>query len=296
MEKKHLRKSITVKLVGGLGNQLFGYFAGLELSKSRNLDLNFDVTDVRHKFGVHDVSIESLTLQGNFVSKKISNKLVYKIFNKLSKLVKKNSFFSKNYFSDVIGYDPKIYALPTGSHLNGYFQTYVHFWKIRDSLDKISLKNPSDWFKIKSAEIERTDVLAIHVRRGDYEKLSNDYGLLSENYYRKAIELFQHAYPIQKIWIFSDDISVAKKILCKHVPRDSVWVDPKDVEDDAEALILMSKAKSFIIANSTFSWWAAALGNPLSKVVAPKKWYRNMQDPNELIPPEWITVESDWEN
>ena len=94
----------------------------------------------------------------------------------------------------------------------------------------------------------------------------------------------------------TDDIDKAKLILDDLVPASATWVDPKDLPDDAEALILMSKARNFIIANSTFSWWAAMLSNSKGVVVAPEKWYRNMDDPNDLLPHEWCTIPSYWEN
>jgi hypothetical protein len=293
MQLKKSANRITVRLVGGLGNQLFGYFAGLELSRAKNAEPVFDVTDIRHKFGVHDVSIETLNLQGNFISQHVSNKLVSSITHKLNRLMKNNKFFSKTYFSNVIGYDKNIYDLPTGAVLNGYFQTYKYFRKIQDSLQPITLKNPSNWFYTMNREIEGSNVLAIHVRRGDYVRLASDYGLLSAIYYKKAIEISQTLNPTKNFWIFSDDIQAAKDLLQRH---DSIWVDPSEVVDDAEALILMSKAKSFVIANSTFSWWAAALSGRTSVVIAPEKWYKNMEDPNDLIPPEWISLESNWES
>ena len=60
---------------------------------------------------------------------------------------------------------------------------------------------------------------------------------------------------------------------------------------DYEELYLMSRCRSHIIANSTFSWWGAWLSPYLSKIViAPKKWFRNNQHIEYLIPRQWITI------
>jgi hypothetical protein len=57
----------------------------------------------------------------------------------------------------------------------------------------------------------------------------------------------------------------------------------------------MSLASANVIANSTFSWWAAALNQNKGFVVAPDKWFRGLEDPKDLIPPDWILVKSQWE-
>jgi hypothetical protein len=215
--------------------------------------------------------------------------------NKISKYYKKNSFISLDYFSEVIGYDQNIFNLPKGTILNGYFQTYKYFDNVKYIISSINLKNPSNWFLQRTNEITEYETLVIHVRRGDYENYANKYGLLSSEYYKRAIAKIDGIKPNLKVWVFSDDIAKAKSLLGNFVPDDTVWVDPKEVEDDAEALLLMSKSHAIITANSTFSWWAAMLSTQESIVVAPSKWYKNMKDPNELIPPNWITIESLWE-
>jgi hypothetical protein len=55
----------------------------------------------------------------------------------------------------------------------------------------------------------------------------------------------------------------------------------------------MSEASASVIANSTYSWWGAKLGDP-KLVVAPKKWFKSGVDPKDLYPQDWILVESEW--
>jgi hypothetical protein len=78
--------------------------------------------------------------------------------------------------------------------------------------------------------------------------------------------------------------------------RNFVFVEsPKD-SHSFESLILMSRSSSLIIANSTYSWWAATLGNPDKITVCPAKWFVQMEDPQDLYPESWIQVPSAWVN
>jgi hypothetical protein len=66
------------------------------------------------------------------------------------------------------------------------------------------------------------------------------------------------------------------------------------VKSLTESLVLMSLSKVIIIANSSFSWWAAKTGTGKEMVIAPKPWFRNLENPSSLIPDLWIQIKSDW--
>jgi hypothetical protein len=99
-------------------------------------------------------------------------------------------------------------------------------------------------------------------------------------------------YPVH---VFSDDIIEAKKMLSQLLGEHVTWVEPPLESYPAESLLLMSKAKVNIIANSTYSWWAGALNTNNNLVLAPKSWFKNMLTPEYIYPPEWIQIESHWE-
>ena len=136
--------------------------------------------------------------------------------------------------------------------------------------------------------------MAIHVRRGDYKNPDSPVGLLSRTYYKDAIEQVYSRYENSNFWIFSDDIDDSHNLLDGLVPKNSNWVSPPEGSDPAESLVLMSLSKVIIIANSSFSWWAAKTGVKKELVIAPSPWFKTLESPTYLIPNSWYQIKSSW--
>ena len=291
-----LESSVTVKVVGGLGNQLFCYFAGRYLASINNSKLVLDMSDVRSGRGAHDVTIESFNLDVEFVSReaRFMNNLSTRVLQKVNRLGLGSE--STNYFSRVIGFDSNLQFLSVPVTLHGYFQSYKYFYHERDSHFIIELRAPSAWFLELEKRIDNEPIIAVHVRKGDYEKLRDSFGLLSKDYYQSCFEKIRSAGLEFPIYVFSDDIKAARQMLENELDKDVTWVIPPVGTDPAESLMLMSKAKINVIANSTYSWWAAALNKKNNSVYAPRKWFKDLPDPQYLYPPEWTIVDSHWED
>jgi hypothetical protein len=294
---------ITVKLVGGLGNQLFGYFLG----QSLGVNVRYDVSDQTQGLSAQSVSIKDLNLNGDFgvFENRLSSlfgdkfRVLKRIVRKLDVMVSKILFRGQIYESACIGFDPFFQTENLKFRkIRGYFQSYVYFRKtieLKPELANVSLRHPSSWYESMAAEIQIVNPIAIHIRRGDYLKYADNYGLLSENYYLKAIELAEHASNEKSdIWIFSDSPEQVRKNMPRIMSRQSKLILSPDGISDAEVMLLMSLCKKIVIANSTFSWWAATLNTKSKTVIAPNKWFKGMEDPSTLIPETWLTLESDW--
>lgn len=137
--------------------------------------------------------------------------------------------------------------------------------------------------KIFSEGIGYDDRVSIHVRRGDYVDSNFHFDLTKTEYYDEAMGFFPKSTET-KFLVFSDDIEWCKQ----------QWqfegCDFSEGKSEVEDLNLMASCKSNIIANSTFSWWAAWLNpNADKKVICPKKWFVDGKERIEL-PEEWIKI------
>jgi hypothetical protein len=205
----------------------------------------------------------------------------------------------KAYFSTEAGFDEKLFDVSLGSQVNGYFQTYK-YWGFLHGLSgdlvDLKLKSPSALFH--SLEKEATQVLPIvlHFRRGDYLALSQEFGLLSTDYYRAAVEKIIHQLPGRPIWIYSDDFQAAKKELLEFSDDLNIRFMEETMNlSSPEVLSLMSVASGHVVANSSFSWWSASLSTTSSVILAPTPWFRKRPSPLHLLPDQWHLVNAKWE-
>lgn len=170
-------------------------------------------------------------------------------------------------------------------YIKGYFQDEKYFKHIRSTLLKEFV--PPEKIKI-SRELKNAlndnESVSLHIRRGDYVKLKLS---LNRLYYMKAIEYIKKIYNNPIFVVFSDDL----KWVRENIDTNSrvVYANEDGKLKDYEELFIMSRCKSNIISNSTFSWWAAWLNTYEKKIViAPKKW---MKPQENIIPNDWIVIE-----
>lgn len=299
-------KNVTVQLVGGLGNQLFGYFAGRYLANRLNATLNLDMSQFDKGITAHGSDIRSFAINENVIylapEKRFHIILAHNLLNMIAikfpalrRLVEK---ITSTYSSKEIGYDPRIIEVKPGMKVRGYFQSHVYFSEVsrQPTFGNLDLKNPSIWYQSKLAEIRDIKPIILHVRRGDYAKPENNlFGMLSSEYYIEAAARLRGTFSEAKdIWVFSDEVDKARSALENKLSGSVEFIEPPHGTDPAESLMLMANGAAIAISNSTFSWWAATF-NENGMVVAPTKWFKGMPDPGLLIPPHWLRIESQWD-
>ena len=154
--------------------------------------------------------------------------------------------------------------------LYGFFQTEKYFKHIEKQIRKdFTFK---DEIKDECDDLIKqfTNPIALHVRRGDFVWNNKNHPPLGLDYYESALKLFDSD---REVIIFSDDTEWCKEQELFANDRFAV----AEGGDQFYDLCLMSMCDDFIIANSTFSWWGAWLGNR-GKVVAPKQWFGEALD------------------
>lgn len=154
--------------------------------------------------------------------------------------------------------------------LDGYFQRaeYLNRDKVL-SLFSIPKDKLTRYMEIYGEWLDRKDITAIHVRRGDYLRLSHCHPFVGKQYFRDCIAAMPE---VQHFLVFSDDIEWCKAFFPKAFP-DKVFcfVEGTDMLDD---LHIQSICRNNIISNSSFSWWGAYLNrNPNKRILAPSNWF-----------------------
>lgn len=298
------KQTVEIELVGGLGNQLFGYFAGAFYAQKFNKLLIVDLTQVSLGLTNHGSELTSFKLSKSYELIRSSPRgfarLIKRIFDKLSIKFKSIKYFRYKllgiYQSKEVGFDIFLEKQSEISRIQGYYQTWKYVDNLQELGGDISLEiiNPSNWFLGLQNEINKVKPIAIHVRRGDYKNPDSPVGLLSRSYYQDAIGVVNNKYRNRNFWIFSDDIDDSQNLLDGLIPKNSNWVSPPEGSDPAESLVLMSLSKVIIIANSSFSWWAAKTGVEKELVIAPSPWFKILDAPTYLIPNSWNQIKSSW--
>lgn len=297
------RRSVTVEVIGGLGNQLFCYAAGLNLSKKTSSPLVLDMSLVGIGGSNHGKTLLNFNLGNvkirNRVNKVSSFTLLKRLDNKIALSIPFYDHIRNNrsnvYSAREIGFEPAFVALEKPMYLKGYFQSYRYLENITSELlEMFKVSNPSNWFDSKLGLLEELNPTIIHIRRGDYLTLQDDFGLLPMRYYLEAVSKLDDNERKKPIWIFSDSPEmVSSEIVNSDWANAEVIISPPEVTPN-EILYLMSRGKRIVISNSTFSWWAAYFSQNGTKVFAPEVWFRNRKDPVDLIPPHWVKISNEW--
>jgi hypothetical protein len=196
------------------------------------------------------------------------------------------------------GYGGSLNEIFKGAIVEGYFQTHRYFSALPADFMPAGLallKKPSQWLTDLVGRATEEEPIMVHIRRGDYAKTPKAWGLLSENYYAKALQISQERLGDRPIWIFSDDKKVASEFNAAFAGGHSEVVISPSKESAAEELVLMGSGAANVVANSSFSWWAAILSRSSKLVVAPTPWFREGDSPEQLLPQHWVRLPASWE-
>ena len=293
---------IVVKLSGGLGNQLFQYSLGRYLSLKYNTELKFDVQFDANSlnFSARSLGLSKFNITLNIASKE--EILKYKFFRTgyLSRIERKLIQFFPSINKKIFVEKPfEIFnkeLFTRDCYVLGYWQSEYYFRSIENVIRNDLQINfeLGDVNKDIFNEISNSESVSIHIRRGDYITINGNskiYSLCSLEYYNDAIAFLKSKFGSSVFYIFSDDIAWAKEIFLGDIFK----IIDNNLENPHVDLFLMSLCKHNIIANSSFSWWAAWLNCNKNKViVSPREWYvdksLNKKAISSLILENWVLI------
>ncbi len=294
---------VEVEIIGGLGNQLFGYAAGLFLSKKTSSELRLNLGMVGVGGTNHGKSLLGFSIPAElFVDAPVFQNrsvLTKRIINKAarhSNLIRDlRNRLNHEYTSTELGFEESFWNLESPRKIKGYFQSHLYADVVEDELRKrLVIENPTDWYLEQIKVIEKVNPVAIHLRRGDYLNLTEEFGILDVSYYASIIKEYESEIQSRPLWIFTDSPELVKVEIRGTILENSLVLIPPGNSSANESLLLMSMCQTLVISNSTFSWWAAYLSKSSSTIHAPSKWFRGRKDPNKLIPANWKLCESIW--
>jgi len=257
--------------MGGMGNQLFQYAAGLLQKETTNgtLLLCKPHTNVHDTQDYRDILFKNEKKHDGDIPPHVT-------------LYQEDGYARWN---------PEEWKYPI-VYLYGYFQHYPSIQSILPKFKKNILENLYTQrlnmkHKYKVFSWEKTYFM--HVRRGDYLQNDTISHLHNLDYYKEAHKKLLSDKINYRLYLFSDDIEWCKsQDFFKSL--DIIYVDEKD---PINSLALMSEIKDgAIIANSTYSWMGAYLGCGLKKnsVIYPKKWNTDTNKSIDICPEEWIRI------
>lgn len=175
--------------------------------------------------------------------------------------------------------------------LRGYYQSSLYFADVKDTI--LDLFDAPTGVKTAvhttyARYLENKYAVVVHVRCGDYMSFPTIHGILTPLYYKTAMQRFRDARGVRcSFYVFSDDIAY-----CRTAFEDEADVSFIDEPDMHKALYFMSQFRYYVLANSSFSWWAAYSGTAAETVMVPERWFgpHGPQDYNDIYEPDWIRL------
>jgi Glycosyl transferase family 11 len=292
---------VIVRLMGGLGNQMFQYAAARRMALTRQVPLKLDISEfARSPDRVY--ALGALSIQEAFATPEELREItgprargVRRLVFRLRRRFGIGYGWSWIHERGLSPFDRRVLEARERTYLDGYWQSEQYFGDVADTIRReFTIGFPPDARSREIAgQIATSDSVSVHVRRGDYvadPRASPARNICTPDYYHRSVARIAERVGNPHLFLFSDDPEwVAANLRFEHpVTLVSEAAGHKEHED----LRLMSACRHHIIANSSFSWWGAWLNPRRDKVViAPRRWMNDSRvDDRDVVPPTWIRV------
>lgn len=301
-------KNTFVRLMGGLGNQMFQYAAARHYARITGSSLFIDTSVLQYFETPREYALEFFPIHG----KRIERRIVLSSGGKVALMYPAWTQMHNIHAIRIIGRlvdavaglgATRIQILREASwdedHSNwdnvilvGYWQSPRYFTGSADEIrqdfafSSVAMDRGNAFWMDR---IRTSESVAVHVRRGDYlsPEIAKKFGLCSGEYFRAAMARMREQLTAPRFFIFSDELDWCRGTL-KGADVDFVDVNPASAP--VQDLRLIAACRHQVISNSSFSWWAAWLAAKPNLVVAPHPWYSDVTAAPDL-PAAWIVLD-----
>lgn len=244
---------------GRFGNQLFQFASTIGIARKMGYDVFFPKSNITNGIQARNADNKPFIAKLDIVD----------CFDINDKYFTDNIVVNNQVDERFFHFDDQLFNINDNVNLYGYLQSEKYFTHCKDEIIDI-LKIKPDFIEIADDLLPKIDkeLVAIHIRRGDYIHISDYHSLNGVEYVNSAIERLGNkdkyhfvvcsddAKWCEEIWGSDDSFSVMK--------TNSSYID----------FAIMTLCNHFIISNSSFSWWGSYLSkNPDKIVIAPKNWF-----------------------
>lgn len=270
-----------------MGNQLFEYATGYAAAKRLHTNLVLDATSFAHSplrsyeldgFNLEYDKILRINVSWPTLLRRIAGRLVRNYIASTNKKFKEKRPFC---------YDEKFKNIKNDTYLKGYFQSYKYFEDYHKELLAMLTPNyeMSEGCRQYIKQVHECESVAVHVRRGDYVRIGI---CLDKDYYIKAIETVRGSLESPTFFVMSDDVDDAEKMF-EGINGRFVYVKYQSATPTLDDFFIMKNTKHMIMANSSYSFWAAYCHAEDSVIVCPytQSWREN------FFLPHWKGIEVD---
>lgn len=279
---------IIARLSDGLGNQMFQYAFGRALALRRGVPLRLEISayqrDPKRVYGLNQFLIDEAFVSNDELQQVVTRPLDPHQPWWDQPVVRSPHF---HYSEDT----PRV---PSAGFFIGYWQSERYFADIAPLIRlEFTPKQPLAGLNLEVArQIVTRNAVSLHVRRGDYvadPTVNALHGVCGLDYYRQAIAHIAERVEKPEFFIFTDDPDWVRSHLRPSFPA---YLITHNAAAPVEDLRLMSLCRHHVIANSSFSWWGAWLGEKPGQVVcAPQTWFTGYpHDTRDLIPARWTRL------
>lgn len=262
-------------LQGRIGNQMFQYAMAKSLAIKHNCELELNIERLKN------VPLATFNLD---LWQGVNNKITSSVYNPI--------------IERDMPYNPLLISYANcNSTLIGYWQTEKYFLDIKEILkEEFKPRQPLNSYGLEMEKLildagDRSVFLT--VRRTDYVT-SDFHGVLSMDYYHRALSYIAERVKDPIIFVFSDEPEWCKENL--KFPYETIIAGNYDISTpdhigrEDQELWLMRLCKHAIMANSSYSWWGAWL-NDTGIVIGPSQWFLSTRkDPRDIMPSRWIKL------